>query len=225
MKTIKLTLLCIATIVCSLSLAAQNSIENAPLYGKTLNIIGDSYVRNHLKPYTETWHYKIAQKYNMTYNNYGINGNCIAYDRTHHGFGIPMYERYTQMADGADYVIVMGGHNDAGLLNEMGGIEVFKEKLAVLCEGLINKYPGAKIAFISSWNVPREGFPEMLAALKEVCGEFSIPVYDAATQSGIHVRNENFRKKYFQSPNDTAHLNEEGHNLFMNRIETFLLGL
>ena len=63
MKTIKFTLFCIATIVCSLSLAAQNPIENAPLYGKTLNIIGDSYVRNHLKPYTETWHYKIAQKF------------------------------------------------------------------------------------------------------------------------------------------------------------------
>ena len=221
----KKLLFVVTSIFLWVGVSAQNSIEESPLYGKTLNIIGDSYVRNHTRPYTETWHYKIAEKYSMKYNNYGINGNCIAFDRTSEGFGIPMYLRYKDMADDADYVIVMGGHNDAGLLDQMGGIEVFKEKLAILCEGLINKYPAAKIAFFTSWNVPREGFDQMLEALLDVCAQYSIPVFNAATESGIYVRNVNFRRLYFQSPSDTAHLNEKGHELFMNKAETFLLGL
>ena len=215
----------LAALLLTIVATAQNAIENSPLYGKTLNIIGDSYVYNHLRPYTETWHYKIAAKYHMTYNNYGINGNCIAFDRTSEGFGAPMYLRYTEMAEDADYIIVMGGHNDAFLLKSEEDISLFKERLATLCEGLINRYPAAKIAFFTSWNVPHAGFKEMMAALKEVCAEHSIPVYDSASQSGIYVRNKQFRKLYFQSPNDTAHLNDAGHDIFMNKAETFLLGL
>lgn len=49
------------------------------------------------------------------------------------------------MPDDLDYVIVVGGHNDGFKLDSIGGIDVFKERLAMLCEGLIEKYPTAKI--------------------------------------------------------------------------------
>lgn len=48
----------------------QGCVECAPLYGKTINVIGDSYVRNHRRPVNEAWHYKVAEKYGMKYNNY-----------------------------------------------------------------------------------------------------------------------------------------------------------
>lgn len=203
----------------------QEMLRSAPLYGKTLHIIGDSYVKNHKRPVEESWHAKIAKKHGMTYNNYGWNGNCIAFDRTSEGFGPPIYLRYTEMADSADYVIVMAGHNDAGSIGKLGTLDDFKEKLVLLCEGLIAKYPSAKIAFFTSWRVPRPNFIEVATITEEVCNSYSIPVYNAQKNSGIYVWSQDFRKLYFQGPNDTAHLNDEGHDLFMNKAETFLLGL
>jgi hypothetical protein len=68
-------------------------------------------------------------------------------------------------------------------------------------------------------------FPEMTAVLLEVCGSYSIPVFDATRNSGIYVWDEQFRSLYFQGPRDTAHLNDAGHNLFLPKMEHFLLGL
>ena len=201
-------------------------VAAAPLYGKTMVIFGDSYVRNHVRSITETWHYKIAAKYHMRYRNYGWNGNAISVDRTSEGFGPAMYERYAEMTDTADYVIIMAGHNDADMFAAgRVTLENIREKLKVFCEGLIDKFPSARIVFITPWNVPKNGFQQVNEILKEVCASYAIPVYDAAHESGIYVWNEKFRRLYFQSPNDTAHLNSAGHDLFMGRAERFLLSL
>lgn len=201
-------------------------IADAPLYGKTFVIIGDSYVRNHVRPIEETWHYKLAVKYNMEYRNFGWNGNCIAYDRTSENFGPPMYERYKELPEQADYLVVCAGHNDAtrmAMFHE--GTELFREKLIVLIEGLIARYPSAKLCFVTPWKVPFPMFPEMTAVLLEVCASYSVPVFDATRQSGIYVWDENFRRLYFQSASDTAHLNAAGHDLFLPKMEHFMLGL
>ena len=205
---------------------APDYIQAAPLYGKTLVIFGDSYVKNHVRPIEETWHYKLAVKYNMEYRNFGWNGNCVAYDRTDENFGPPMYERYKELPDKADYVIVCAGHNDATQMRKKGeGTELFREKLGVLCEGLIRKFPEAKICFVTPWRVPSPMFPEMTEVLLEVCGSYSIPVFDATRNSNIFVQDEGFRRIYFQNPGDTAHLNSAGHDRFLPTMEHFLLGL
>ena len=205
---------------------APDYLRATSLYGKTLVIFGDSYVQNHVRPIEETWHYKLAAKYNMEYHNFGWNGNCVAYDRTAENFGPAMFERYKVLPDRADYVIVCAGHNDASRMMYTGeGTDFFREKLKVLCEALVRKYPSAKLCFVTPWAVPRPMFPEMTAVLLEVCGSYSIPVFDATRDSGIYVWDEEFRKLYFQSPGDTAHLNAAGHDLFMPKMEHFLLGL
>ena len=205
---------------------APEQVLNAPMYGKTMVIFGDSYVKNHGRPIEETWHYKLAVKYNMEYRNFGWNGNCVAYDRTAENYGPAMYERYKVLPDKADYVIVCAGHNDANMMEKTGdGTGLFCEKLASLCESLIHKYPGAKLCFVTPWAVPNPMFPEMTAALLKVCGSYSIPVFDASRNSGIYVMDENFRSLYFQSTGDTAHLNSAGHDLFLPKMEHFILGL
>ena len=205
---------------------APEYLRATPLYGKTLVIFGDSYVQNHVAPIEDSWHYKLAAKYNMEYRNFGWNGNCVAYDRTTENFGPPMYERYQVLPEKADYVIVCAGHNDATRMARNGeGTEFFREKLVSLCESLIHKYPGAKLCFVTPWRVPRPMFAEMTAVLLEVCGSYSIPVFDATRNSGIYVGDEQFRAIYFQSPGDTAHLNAAGHDLFLPKMEHFLLGL
>ncbi len=212
---------------CNLAIMAQtvsSEILNSSLYGKTINVIGDSYVRNHLRPVEESWHAKVAKKYHMKYNNYGRNGVCIAFDRER--FGKSLLTQYAQMNDSADYVLVIAGHNDAEFVkNNSDSLLIVKDAMDKLCKLLIAKYPSAKIAFVTPWNVPRQGFQQVIGVMEEICAKYSIPILNAAKKSGIYVWDEAFGKLYFQSPKDTAHLNDKGHNLFMNKGEKFLLGL
>ncbi len=205
---------------------APEAVLQSPLYGKKIIVFGDSYVQNAANPIEETWHYKLARKYNMEYHNWGRNGSCVAYEWETEQFGPPLYERYTALPDSADYVIVIGGHNDAVLMHRYGeDTEFFRSKLDILCNGLKQKYPTAKICFVTPWNVPQPMYRETAQAIEEVCGEYGIPVFNSVIHSGINVRFQGFRQIYFQGPNDMAHLNAKGHDLFLPRIEPFLLGL
>lgn len=213
---------------CANLLHAQTAdqAESRPLQGKVIHVIGDSYVRNHRRPFAEAWHYKVATRLGMTYNNYGRNGGCIAFDRSREGFGKSILQRYHEMSDTADYVLVIAGHNDADKIKgSKDSLQMLRDSLDALCQGLIQKFPRAKIAFVTPWNVPRPGFPEVIRTIHEVCALHSIPVLDAAATSGIHVRNEQFRRIYFQAPNDTAHLNDAGHDLLLRWGEQFILSL
>ena len=198
-----------------------------PLKGKKIGFIGDSYVRNHREPVENTWHYKFARKHGMEYYNYGRNGNCIALDLKQWGTG--MYQRYKDMRDDLDYVVVIAGHNDAsqGRIDSIG-IGTFKERLAVLCQGLIEKYPHAQLFFFTPWTC--DGFvgsprQQVVDAMLEVCGSYGIPVFDAARRSNIFATSEQFRKIYFQGGKgtDTAHLNSKGHDRFLPVAENFIL--
>lgn len=204
----------------------DGGISQASLYGKTINVIGDSYVKNHHRPYEEAWHYLVAGKYKMNYRNYGRNGRCLVFDRTAEKWGKPMLEYYREMNDTADYVLVIGGHNDADYIARgKGTLLQFEVGLDSLCRGLIAMYPSAKLAFVTPWRVPGQAFEAVTSVIKKVCGNYSIPVFDASSCSGIYVWDETFRKLYFQGPNDMAHLNAKGHLLFFRKGETFLLGL
>ena len=161
----------------------------------------------------------------MQYFNYGRNGNCVAMPRAR--FGEAMYKRYKEMTDSLDYVVVIAGHNDASLLDSIG-IDNYKEKLGILCEGLIEKYPSAKLCFFTCWtrkNFSGSAAEKVVDATLEVCGRYSIPVFDAARKGNIFAQSDAFRKIYFQNEgvNDTAHLNAKGHDRFLPCAEAFLL--
>lgn len=194
------------------------------LRGKKIGVIGDSYVRNHKDPVEYTWHYKFAQKHGMQYFNYGRNGSCIAMDRNR--FGEAMYKRYTAMADSLDYIVVIAGHNDGALLDSIGGIDQFKEKMTILCDALIEKYPTAKIFFFTRWmteNFEGSDAEKVVDAMIDICGKYSIPIFDAARKGGMFTYNQKFRDIYFQRQPDTAHLNSRGHDRFLPIAESFIL--
>ena len=100
---------------------------------RIINVLGDSYVANHLRPAEESWHYKMAQQLDMTYNNYGRNGSCVAFDRSHDGkfnFGPALWVRYTAMDPNADYVLIIAGHNDAVKVGtNADSLKMFKDSL------------------------------------------------------------------------------------------------
>ena len=216
----------LSLVAAALMAAAQLSAQTAdPLAGKSIGVLGDSYVRNHREPVENTWHSKLARKHSMRYFNYGRNGNCISVDLKQWGTG--MYRRYADMADSLDYVVVIAGHNDAARLDSIG-IGLFRERLAVLCEGLIEKYPQASIMFFTPWtckNFAGSNRQKVVDAMLDVCGSYGIPVFDAARRSGIFAASDTFRRRYFQGGGgrDTAHLNSRGHDRFLPVAEAFIL--
>lgn len=202
----------------SVTVSYGNSSE-----GKTMVVIGDSYVRNHRRPYQETWHARVAERLGMNYRNYGRNGNCIAFDRTNRGFGKPILERYTEMTDTADLVMVIAGHNDAVIVKDNADtLEIFRRRLDSLCVALRNKYPQAAICFVTPWAVESSGFEVVTQSIREACARHHFGLLDAARESGIRPMDEEFRKKFFQAPNDQAHLNAKGHALLLDWGENFV---
>ncbi len=196
------------------------------LAGKTIAFLGDSYVKNHRRPSSETWHSKAAANLEMNYVNCGRNGSSIAFDRTKDGFGPAMTERYkTEIPDSVDFIVVIAGHNDADYLTNHSDEnlwEDFVKGLDTLLDGMQTKFPNARIAFVTPWAVARPGFSEVNAQIIKACGQKGIPVLDMAALGVIEVNNPDFRAKYFQGPNDTAHLNAEGHNLLVPLGEAFI---
>jgi hypothetical protein len=112
-KTIFTVIIALLTASSIYSQQTNNTDVAEALKGKTINVIGDSYVANHKRPRSESWHSKLAQKFGMVYNNYGRNGGCVAFDRTKDGFGPSLMVRHKEMAKDADFILIIAGHNDA----------------------------------------------------------------------------------------------------------------
>ena len=201
----------------SINASAQKCASDSALAGKSLWVIGDSYVRNHRCPQEETWHAKAADRLGMTYHNLGRNGNCIAFDRTKEGFGEQMTQRYRQIDADADYILVIAGHNDADKIKDEAGWKQFTDSLDYLCTALTTEFPHARVGIVTPWAVDRPMFAEVIAELKAAGARHGIPVLDMAYTSGIRVNDDSFRALYFQNKGvrDTAHLNDEGHNLLL----------
>lgn len=202
-----------------------SEIRNSPLFGKTINVFGGSRARNNRQDITETWHCMVAQKYHMLYRNYARNSCCISFDRRRERWSAPINEFYEDM-DSCDYILLIGGHNDAEQINKgKGTLDEFKEGFIKLIRGFVTKSPGAKIGVFTPWKVNQATYPDITKIMIDVCHEFATPVFDCTTQSGIYVWELKFQQRYFQNFNDYTHLNKEGHKLFMNKGEQFLLGL
>ncbi len=181
-----------------------------------INVLGDSYVRNHRRPFEESWHYKCAMENGMTYNNYGRNGGCVAFDRTSEGFGPSLMVRYKDMDPEADIVLIIAGHNDAGKIgDDKDLLTLFMDSTSRLIDNIRDHCPHAKIGWVTPWYVGRPGFKQTIKAIKKVCRKKHVPVLDNYTKRCIiKVRDETFRQRYFQGKDDTAHLNAHGHDLF-----------
>ena len=89
----------IAALAAVISLNVSAFAADDDFSGKTMCVFGDSYVANHLRPYTEAWHSKVAERMGMKYINFGRNGSSIAFDRSKEGFGREMTERYKELPD------------------------------------------------------------------------------------------------------------------------------
>lgn len=173
---------------------------NNRLYGKTIVALGDSLFHGNKDCKGNTWLEMMARRNEMKLYNYGQNGNTVAVQHVEKQPLAPMCIRYADMVDDADYVVVLGGANDKRLDIPLGDInssstEFFCGALNVLIAGLTEKYPKARILFMTNYNRrPSKNKIDLsdidyVEAMKQVCARWSIPCFDNYHNCGISFLN------------------------------------
>lgn len=200
---------------------------------KIANFLGDSQTEvNYHK--TKIYHDWVKEILGLSkVNNYGISGTTIAKKNTSDDRA--MCVRYANMDNNADLICVMGGVNDRWFNCQMGSFGdtdpiTFYGAMETLCNGLMTKYPGKTIIFITpteqnnnscnSANTTGYTPTDFANAMKRVCAKYSIPVFDANTCSGIYPLNEANASLY---TTDKLHLNNKGHEVLGNKLSKFIL--
>ena len=170
------------------------------LKGKTIVAIGDSLFHGSKDCQGNTWLEMMARRNEMTLYNYGQNGSTVAIQHREEQPLPPMCVRYADMADGADYVVVLGGANDKRLHIPLGGVdstnpETFCGALNQLIAGITKKYPKARVLFMTHYNRwPTKndiGLYDIdyVEAMKAVCAVWSVPCFDNYHNCGISFQN------------------------------------
>ena len=183
---------------------------------------------------TENWTYWVSKICGMKYKNYGIGGTHVssAYNsgdgsRAEQAFT----NRYSNMDDDADVVFVMGGTNDwlpnhadtspFGTISDNTDVS-FCGAIRVLCEGLIKKYNGKQIFFLTPiCNAnqltanPTTGktLQEYCDVIKEICGMYSIEVIDTHINAPLHFMITENANKYCSQQDGSTHPNDLGQKL------------
>lgn len=208
------------------------------LKGKTLVAIGDSLFEGNKLGNAATWVNKM-ERYGMTVYNYGKNGNTMAKQEKETKVP-PMCERYAQMQDGADYVVVLGGANDKRLSVPLGENDstdpsTFKGALRQMILGLTAKYPKAKILFMTNYNRwPSKnelGISDIdyVLAMEEICRIYSIPCFNNYYNAGISFHNPAqscwIDEGLVLGINENRHFSNEAYDWLLPKYAALLAGL
>ena len=208
--------------------STDNTFQN-----KIANFLGDSQTEANQHK-TKIYHDWVKEILGLSkVNNYGISGTTIAKKST--SDTTAMCVRYANMDNNADLICVMGGVNDRWFNSQLGKFGdtdpiTFYGAMETLCNGLLTKYPGKTIIFItpteqnnaSCNSSNRTGYTptDFANAMKRVCAKYSIPVFDANTCSGIYPLNEANASLY---TTDKLHLNDKGNEVLGNKLSKFIL--
>ena len=211
----------------------SGSVASSEWSGKVANFLGDSQTEANAfktKPYYK-WVKEILGL--SAVNDYGISGTTIA--KKNASDNTAMCVRYANMDNNADLICVMGGVNDTWFNCQLGKFGdtsplTFYGAMEILCDGLLTKYSGKTIIFITPTEQNHNGCnsanktgytaTDFANAMKRVCAKYSIPVFDANTCSGIYPLNQANAAIY---TTDKLHLNNKGHEVLGNKLSKFIL--
>ena len=209
------------------------------LYGKTLVALGDSLFYGNKLGNEATWINKLGAKHHMTVYNHGINGNTVAVQDNETKVP-PMCVRYADMEDGADYVVVLGGANDKRLDVPIGKDDdtdphTFKGALNTLILGLSQKYPKAKMLFMTNYNrwpsKNKLGISDLayVIAMEEVCRKYAIPCFNNYYNAGLSFFNPNqlpwVDEGLVLGLPENHHFSEEAYDWLLPKYAALLAGL
>jgi lysophospholipase L1-like esterase len=209
------------------------------LNNKTWNVLGDSISSTDYT--TPCWWQKIqAVATNLTINNYGVSGTSIA---VRDGRTDSFVERYSSMSNDCDFVTIMGGTNDYGVVKgawDSTDNTTFCGALNNLMIGLIDKYAGKQIIFITPMAQANETYnpltletrfnaltnssplynsDERYYIIKKKCEQYQLPCFDLFYKSGINGLDTN---KIYYRTNDTLHPSAIGQQRLADVIGKYL---
>lgn len=215
--------------------SAGFTVDN-PFKGKIANFLGDSQTDPAgIGRFTQKGYYQwVSEILELdSYNNYGKGGTCLARMNTNDTSAFSV--RYADMDDNADLIIVMGGVNDRWHNTQLGQfgdstIDTVYGAMEVMCDGLMTKYPGKTIIFVTpteednagcaSSNITGTTVKQIVNAMKTVCDKYGMKLYDANTQLGIYPKNAANAAKY---TTDKLHLNTKGHEVLGKGLSNYIL--
>lgn len=211
------------------------------LKGKKINFLGDSITEGVGASCIENVYLNVLKREEglAEARNYGISATRIARQSNYKTEGLVAYvDRYMDMDDDADVIVVFGGTNDYGhgdaKIGEPSDLcpNTFYGALNLLIDGLITKYPTATIVFmtplqrsespnIARYNLTRYGndLIDYVNIIKERCEYYSIPVLDLYSMAGVHPANEVSRKTFCP---DGLHPNDAGNAKIARLLGNFL---
>lgn len=212
--------------VCQIGSVAQTSGDTSDVFaGKNIGFLGDSITHGldpdhstsqHTTVLANPWADQVAQTLNMSMVNYGVNSATVCPVANH---PTPLVEKYKEMDTKFDYVICMGGINDAFNKVPLGTMTdrtsaTFYGGLHILFKALAQKYPANDGKHVMVMTYPRydalatadanANFDDWINAMKEVAGYYALPVIDLYNNLGISpYADDNF--DYWIENNPTKH--------------------
>ncbi|ENU57098.1 SGNH/GDSL hydrolase family protein [Acinetobacter guillouiae] len=205
--------------------------NKSSLNGKTWGAYGDS-ITYHPNCYADV----LAERHNATLIKKAKPGARIHRD-PENTVDIVMSELFDteyKLNSETDIITIALGTNDVvtttlGTMSDRT-VNTFYGALHVLILGLRKKWTNARIGFISA--VPRttfriiEGSTDQASlkqkAVRDVCGYYSIPLWEGYKEFGFHPDDSSDFVKYMY---DGIHFTELGGKWYANRVEDFILSL
>lgn len=206
------------------------------LDGLKINFIGDSITEGVGTSSAQMiYHSQLKRNANLQdVRNYGISGTRFAKQQKIDGVALSFSERFQEMTDDADIVVVFGGTNDFGHGDAPIGcfhdkdITTFYGACHYLLSGLIKKYLGKPIVVMT----PLHRLGEMqrndsnncilkdyVDIIREVAEYYSLPILDLYANSGIQPEIGEIKEMYMP---DGIHPNDNGHTIIADKLRKFL---
>ncbi len=206
------------------------------LTNKAINVIGDSITAGSgTSDIQNVYHAVLGRMMGASLvRNYGIGGTRVSrFDCPEENWGPAFVDRYVDMAEDADMVLVFGGTNDYGHGVPLGTLadttpETFCGAYRMLLQGLVEKYPTSRIVAMTP--MQRAGCTqpnlrtgrvllEYVEAIREIAGQLSIPVVDMYREAGICVDIPAQRELFCP---DGVHPSDAGNARLAQRLYGFL---
>ena len=171
--------------------------DDNPFEGKIFGFLGDSITHGldpdhpeHTTVLPYPWANQVADTLGANMINYGVNSATVVPVANH---PTPLIEKYKEMSPDLDYVIVMGGINDAFNKVPLGKMEdrdssTFYGGLHILYKALAQKYKRKDGKHVIVMTYPRYDalltmrydvtFDQFTQAMRDVAGYYSIPIID-----------------------------------------------
>lgn len=217
------------------------------LEGLKVNFLGDSITFGAQVMPEDIFHAVLKREVGLAEaRNYGIGGTRYALQTTKDGWvwndvvDVNSFcERYHQMDDDADMVVVFGGTNDYGHGNaDLGEFsdrtaDTFYGACHVLFAGLKEKYPNKPIVVMTpsprqnEWDKTACGgcareygtLSDYVDIICRVAEHYGLPVFDLHEAMGINPDEEAVREEFMP---DGLHPNAAGHRMIADKLKAFL---